>query len=89
MLASPLSEKTQWTIHLTSETVQGNLPQCSHRKESRVKKHFPTEKTFPQDSNQFKHKTKLYSGSLIRKKLREQFLKIKEIIYSQKQNLKS
>ena len=29
------------------------LPQCSHTKESRVKRHFPTEKPFPQDINQF------------------------------------
>ena len=56
--------------------------------ESRVKRHFPTEKAFPQDIKQFREKVKLSSGSLIRKKLREQFLKNKEIIYSQKQNLK-
>ena len=48
----------------------GNLPQCSHTQESRVKRHFPTEKAFPQDINEFKEMTKLYSGSLIRKKLR-------------------
>ena len=47
-LITPL-EKTQCQVHLTSEKVQGNLPQCSHTKESRVKKHFPTEKAFPQD----------------------------------------
>ena len=39
--------------------------------ESRVKKHFPTEKAFPQDINQFKKEVKLSSGSLIRKKVRE------------------
>ena len=83
------SEKTQCQVHLTSETVQGNLPQCSHTKESRVKRHFPTEKAFPQDINQFKEKTKLSSGCLIRKKLRDEFLKNKEIIYSQKQILNS
>ena len=37
------SEKTQCQVHPTSEKVQGNLPQCSHTTESRVKKHFPTE----------------------------------------------
>ena len=36
------SEKTQCQVHLTSETVQGDLPQCSHTKESRVKRHVPT-----------------------------------------------
>ena len=84
-----LSEKTQCPVHLTSEKVQGNLPQCSDTKENRVKKHFPTEKAFPQDINQFKENVKLSSSSLIRKKLREQFLKNKEIINSQKRNLKS
>ena len=54
------SEKTQCQVHLTSEKVQGNLPQCSHTKESRVKKHFPTEKGFPQDINQFKEKVKTF-----------------------------
>ena len=60
------SEKTQCQVHLTSEKVQGELPQCSRTKESRVKKHFPTEKAFPQDINQFKDKTKLYSDSQLR-----------------------
>ena len=69
-----LSEKTQCPVHLTSKKVQGNLPPCSHTEESRVKKHFPTEKAFPQDIKRFKEKT-LYSGSLIRKKLRDWFLK--------------
>ena len=50
------SEKTQCQVHLTSEKVQGNLPQCSHTKESRVKRHFPIEKAFPQDINQFQEK---------------------------------
>ena len=84
-----LPEKTQCPIHLTSEKVQGNLPQCFHTNESRVKKHFPTEKAFPQDINQFKEKVKLSSGCLIRKKLRYLFFKNKEIIFSQKQNPKS
>ena len=35
-----LSEKTQCPVHLTSEKVQGNLPPCSHTKESVVKKLF-------------------------------------------------
>ena len=35
-----LSEKAQRQVHLISLKVQGNLPQCSHTKESRVKKHF-------------------------------------------------
>ena len=83
-------EKTQCPVHLTYEKkVQGNLPQCSHTKENRVKKHFPTEKAFPQDINQLEEKVNFSSGSLIQKKLREQFLKHKEVIYSQKQNLKS
>ena len=84
-----VSEKTQCQVHLTSEKVQGNLPLCSHTKESRANKHFPTEKAFPQDVNQCKEKAKLSSGSQIRKKLRGWFLKNKEIIYSQKQHLKS
>ena len=29
-----LSEKTQCPVHLTSEKVQGNLPQCSHTRKS-------------------------------------------------------
>ena len=37
------SEKTQRQVHLTSEKVQGNLPQCSHTNESRVKRQVPTE----------------------------------------------
>ena len=40
------SEKTQCQVLLISETVHGNLPQCSHTQESRVKRHFPTEKAF-------------------------------------------
>ena len=43
------SERTQCQVLLTSEKMQGNLPHCSHTKGSRVKKHFPTEKAFPQD----------------------------------------
>ena len=75
------SEKTQCQVHLTSEKVQGNLSRCSHTEESLVKTHFPTEKAFPQDINQFKEKMKLASGSLIWKKLlpslphRNQFFK--------------
>ena len=76
------SEKTLCQVHLTSEKVQGNMPQWSQTKESRVKKHFPTEKAFPQDINQFKEKTKFYSGSRILKKLRDEFLKNKDIISS-------
>ena len=38
------SEETQCQVHLTFEKVQENLPQCSHTKESQVKKHFLTEK---------------------------------------------
>ena len=34
------SEKTQCQVHLTFEKVQGNLTQCSHTKECRVKRHF-------------------------------------------------
>ena len=45
------SDKTQCQVHLTSEKVHGNRPQCSHTKESRVKKHTPAEKAFPQDIN--------------------------------------
>ena len=39
----------------------GNLSQCSHTKESRVKKHFPTEKAFPQDINQFEEKSNIWN----------------------------
>ena len=67
----------------------GNLPQCSHTEESRVKTHFPTEKAFPQDIKRFKEKVKLFSGSLTWKKLRDKFLKNKEILDLQKQNPKS
>ena len=42
------------------------------QEESRVKKHLPTKKVFPQDISQYKEKVKLSSGSLIRKKLREE-----------------
>ena len=69
--------------------VQGNLPRCYHFKESRVKTHFPTEKAFPQDIKQFREEVNLSSGSLMRKRLRGQFLKNEEIINSQKRNLKS
>ena len=57
--------------------MQGNLPQYSHRKESRVKKHFPTEKASPQEIKpvQGKNETLFNSGSLIRKKLRDKFLR--------------
>ena len=65
------SGKTQCQVRLTSENVQGNLQQCSHTKESRVKRHFATQKASPQDINQFNEKVKLSSGSLIRKKLRD------------------
>ena len=49
--STPL-EKTQCPVHLTSEKVQGNLPQCPHTKESRAKKHFPTEKAFISSGHQ-------------------------------------
>ena len=48
-----------------------------------------SEKAFPQDIKRFKEEVKLSSGCLIRKKLRDLFLKNKEIIFSQKQNPKS
>ena len=38
-----LTEKTQCQVHLTSEKVQGNLPQCSHTRERntfRQRRHF-------------------------------------------------
>ena len=76
------SEKTQCQV-------QGKLPQCSHTKEGGVKRQFPTEEAFLQNINQFKEKTKVSSVSLIRKKLRDKFMKNKETIYSQKQPLKS
>ena len=63
------SEKTQCQVHLTSDIVQGNLPQCSHTKVSRVKKYFSTEKAFPLDIKQFREKANISAGSLIRKKL--------------------
>ena len=44
---------------------------------------------FLRTSTQFQEQTKLSTGSLIRKMRRNKFLKNKEIIYSQKQNLKS
>ena len=41
------TEKTQCQLHLTSEHVRGDMPQCSHTKESRVKNHdVLTEKVF-------------------------------------------
>ena len=84
-----LFRETQCPVHLLSEKVQGNVPRCSHIKESRVKTHFPTKTAFLQDIKQFRENVNLSSGSLIRKKLREQFLKYNEIINSQKRNLKS
>ena len=51
-----LSQKTQCPVHLISEKVQGNLPRCFHMRESRVKRHFPTESAFPQDIKQFREK---------------------------------
>ena len=60
MLTDPefitLSEKTECAVHLLSEKVQGNLPRCSHTRESRVKTHLPTEKAFPQDIKLFREK---------------------------------
>ena len=58
MLASPL-----YLQEREASSIRETLPQCSHPKESRVKKHFPTEKAFPQDINQLKEKVKPYSGS--------------------------
>ena len=65
-LSTP-SEKNQCQVDLTSEKVV----QSSH---TTSQEHFPTEKAFPQDMNQFKEKVKLSSGSLIRKKLRDSVL---------------
>ena len=48
-----LSEKTQCPVHLMSEKVQGNLSQCFHTNENRVKKEFPTEKHFLRTSTIF------------------------------------
>ena len=55
------TEKTQCQVHLTSEQVQGDLQQCSHTKESRVKNHIPTEKVFPGHIEQFEGEMK-HSG---------------------------
>ena len=78
-------EKTQCPVHLTSVKVQGNLPHCSHKKvESR---NTFRQKACLQDFTE-KENVKLSSGSLLRE-LRNLFLKEKEIIYAQKQNLKS
>ena len=41
------TEKTQGQVHLTSEQAQGDLQQCSHTRESRVKNLTPTEMVFP------------------------------------------
>ena len=60
----------------------------SHKRKS-SQEAFSDREALPQDISQFKEKVTLSSGSLVRKKLRDQFLKNKEIIYSQKQNLKS
>ena len=59
----------------------------SHTRKS-SQEHCVAEKACPQDINQSNGEVKFSSGSLIRK-LREQILKNKEIIYSQKQNPKS
>ena len=82
------AEKTQCQAHLTSEKVQGNLPQCSHTQESRVKNLAPTETVFPWHIEQFEEKMKHYPDSLNRKVIRDKFLKSKEITYSQRQDLK-
>ena len=76
-------EKTQCQVHLTSEQLQGDLQQCSHTKESRIKSHIPTEKVYSWHIEQFEEKMKLYPDSLNRRMLRDQPLKNKEIIYSQ------
>ena len=55
------TEKTQCQVHLASEKVQGDLQQCSHTEESRVKNHVPTEKVFLWHIEQFEEKMKLYA----------------------------
>ena len=47
-----LSEKTECPVHLISEKVQGTLPRCSRRNESRVI--FRQKTAFPQDIKHFR-----------------------------------
>ena len=49
----------------------GDLQQCSHTKESRVKNHIPTEQVFPWDIGRFEEKMKLHPDSL--RELQRQF----------------
>ena len=92
------SGKTQCQVHLASEKVQGNLPQCSQKKLSQETlsdregislAHQAVRGENEADITKLKEKTKLSPGSVIWKKLRDWFLKNKEIMNSQKQNLKS
>ena len=87
MLASPLfsqgREVSADRSRVHHSCSQNSVTSSSHFRESAGKP------AAVWDINQFKEKTKLYPGSLIRKKLRDRFLKNKEIIFSQKQNLKS
>ena len=50
------TKKTQCQVHLTSEQVQGDLQQCSHTEENRVKSHIPTEKEYPRTSSSSRRK---------------------------------
>ena len=64
------SFRKKLSVKFISFPRQCREPAALTHQESRVNRHFPTEKAFPQDINQFKEMTKLYSGSLNRKKLR-------------------
>ena len=76
------SEKTQCPVHLTSEKVQRNLPQCSHTKESRVNKHFATEKAFSSEHQSVQGKGETFfrfsdpaeAARLVLEELRDHFL---------------
>ena len=55
------TENTQCQVHVTSEKVQGDVQQCSHTNESRVKNHVPTEKVFPWHIEQFEEENEARS----------------------------
>ena len=68
------------SVHLSSEQVQGDLQQCSHTEESRVKNHVPAEKAFLGRIEQFEEKWKVHPNSGLEDAAR--------LALSQRQNLK-
>ena len=84
-----VSEKTQCQVHLTSEKVQGNLPQCFQTKRKSSQETLSDREGLSSGRQPVQGKGETFFRFCNRKKLRDLFLKNKEIICSQKQNLKS